>query len=105
MWAPFQSNKNKKYADWCICMYEIDKNAPIEYSPRAQTSEFPTAITDSDMLVNIRLFYTRYLIRIIMKSISKIEIRVGFHVMGMNNEEQFQKKSEFKNIFMWMRLC
>ena len=29
-------------------MYEIDKNAPIEYSPRARTSEFPITIARGD---------------------------------------------------------
>ena len=44
----FNKIKIQKYAERCICMYEIDKNAPIEYSPRARTSEFPTPIARGD---------------------------------------------------------
>ena len=36
MWAPIQSNKNINMRSGVyVCMYEIDKNASIEYSPRA----------------------------------------------------------------------
>ena len=37
-------------------MSEIDKNASIEYSPRAQTSEFPTTIARGDTEFRVTSF-------------------------------------------------
>ena len=37
-------------------MYEIDKNAPIEYSPRARTSEFPITIARGDIEFRSQVF-------------------------------------------------
>ena len=43
MWTSFQSNENENMPScvYVIFMYEIDRNARIEYSPRSRTSEFP----------------------------------------------------------------
>ena len=37
-------------------MYEINRNAPIEYMPRARTSEFPTSIARGDTQFRSQVF-------------------------------------------------